>query len=178
MRLVLHTSLVFLLWMANANAETWVWKTEPFAENCSEYDGPKLDKDGNILDGEHDFILHKCLTKFGPTMWLLYQDSARVSIGFGSRANTVWTGAILNRGDWPIEWGGIMSAGIFYPRSVTVRFNSWDGDQTTRSILYVYKLAGDEPACIVAGVVQNDEARQIASGIDVNAKCDRDAEIR
>ena len=161
-----------------ADAEEWAWMTEPFAADCEETDGTKLDQDGNVLDGEHDFVLHKCKSKYGPSMWLLYQDSARISIGFGERPNTVWTGASLERSDWPLEWGGTLSIYRYKPMTVTVRLTNGLGDQTAGSVFFVFKLSGDEPACIVASVNRSEEARQIAVNTNANTTCLVEAEMR
>jgi len=176
---LIHPLPLLVLWTTAANAENLVWKTEPFAADCEEAAGPKLDRDGNLLDGEQDFVLHKCKTKYGPTMWLLYLDSARMSIGFGERPTATWTGASLNRGDWPIEWGGVESSGRFQPRSATIRL-LWDTDQPAPSRLAVYKIMGDEPACLLAivepGQGENERARKVAESIDANTNCDRTAD--
>jgi hypothetical protein len=167
------------IYSASASAETTVWKTETFADDCTEAAGPKLDANGNLLDGEGDFVLHKCKTKYGPVMWLLYQDSSRMSIGFGDTPSTAYTG-LLDRGDWPLEWGGVEANGKFVAKSATMRF-SMPGEEANISTLIVYKIAEGKPACVVAivdpGPGENERARQISGGVNANTKCDLEPDV-
>ena len=171
----LVASVILACCSVTADASQWTWKLEPFAASCEEAAGPKLDKDGNMLEGEHDFVLHKCKTKYGPTMWLLYQDSARMSVGFGEAPTVTWTGASLERGNWPIEWGGVEVNGKFEVKTATVRFR-WLGNDTPVSGLLIYKINGDQPACAVSSADSNERARQLAAAIKADTKCEREIE--
>jgi hypothetical protein len=134
-----------------AQAENLIWKREAFPSHCV---------DVTEKNPEGDYVVYKCATQFGPPMWQIFQESIRQSIGFGIVKNIPYLGASANRGDWPLEWGGVMKGGKFVPKVAIARFNFSTGD-TKVSGLSAYRILANGTSCHIDADL---------SGKDANAK--------
>ena len=125
----------------SALAEKLIWKQEPFPLNCAEV---------KTKDAEGDFLLKKCATKLGLPMWQIYQEGVRLSVGFGNVMNIPYLAASTSRGNWPLEWGGVMVGKKFVPKVAIARFNFSDGTQEN-SVLVGYRLLSNGKSCRLEG---------------------------
>lgn len=155
-----------ILFAFPARAEKLIWKREFVEENCKEYKEP--------TPPEGDALVFKCPSKIGPPMWRVYHEAVRSAYGFGTVANFANYLFTTRRGNWPVEWGGVMVGKKFVPRVVIARFNfSDDGGQAERSSLMVFRLLADGTSCALPGVEtgarENIVARKIAQ--DPKAQC-------
>lgn len=145
---------ILLLLMAGPVMAKTVWKTLPFAVQCQEQESG--------ADEGQDFVFHKCE---GPApVWLLYQDSTRLSVGFGANPHVSLQYMAPERGDnWPVQWGGQVRGGKFMPLVAIVRFKGLDQPAST---LFVFRLLENGSSCVVgsikAGANQSAEAKAIA----------------
>ena len=166
-------ALLFLsvsLFSVSAMAEKLIWKQEPFPQNCQEQKGAQK--------SEGDYLLNKCLTKFGPPMWQIFQESVRQSVGFGTRMNIPYLGASTSRGDWPLEWGGVMKGNKFVPRVAIIRFKFGDDASATTSLV-AYKLLPNGKSCrLVDGISgKSENARLRVAASDPKTPCPIDGDI-
>jgi hypothetical protein len=137
-----------------------VWITQEFqAGKCKELSS------GNVDAGE-DYIIRQCQSFPGVSTWIHYQESVRLSVGFGRKPNTAFAGADASRGDWPLMWGGEKRGGKFVPKVVIGRF-AVAGEEPSIKRLVVFRLLDNDMSCVVAEVdpspAQSDKAKSIAT---------------
>jgi hypothetical protein len=145
------------------------WFTEDFqGGKCTELET------GNVDAGE-DYIIRQCESFPGIYTYLFYQEGLRLSVGFGSKPNTVRGGTDANRGDWPIVWGGEKRNGKFIPQVAIGRFTNF-GEEPSVQRLTVFRLLDNGMACVVGDARKNEEARAIAIAAMKKWKCEGEPE--
>jgi hypothetical protein len=163
------TVLAGLVFVVPAQAEKLIWKREAFPSNCKEI---KLE---NPSHTNFDIVLFQCPTKLGPPMWQIFQDSSRQSIGFGIKMNMPHLAAELTRGNWPLEWGGVIQGGKFVPKVAIARFkfSTRDGHVTALS---AYRLLPDGTSCHIEtdGLTKNENSRVRRMAEDSSSPCVED----
>jgi hypothetical protein len=130
--------------------------------DCDEVDHGDIDK------GE-DWIFHRCEGYDGIPVWLLYVDSSRAQVGFGSTANVTGPFGIDRDDEWPIEWRGNLDDGRFQPITAIIRMPRPFGEGIE---LIVYRLRTDGTSCIVGSTSgSNETARRIADAAIGSFEC-------
>lgn len=152
----------FVTWLLLATATgacagEVTWKTTPFAEACREAET------GNSDEGV-DELFKTCKGLGSAAVWVLYQDSARMSVGFGKHPHVAVQGLSPERdAKWPVQWGG-SSKGEFKPLVSIVRFKKLEESKST---LFVFRLLDNGNSCLVgevaAGAGQSKKAQDIAA---------------
>lgn len=109
-----------------------------------------------------DELTLRCPGVGGVPVWIHYQDSSRLYVGFGRVANASGAFAVDRRETWPMEWRGRMVRGRFTPHAVIVRLRT-AGAETASTDLVVWRFTPDGASCVVdrigAGPDQNIRAR-------------------
>lgn len=142
------------------------WKTTPLDRSCKEMET-------GAADEGQDALFKRCTGEGKASVWILYQEGTRMSVGFGSAPHVAAEGLDPNRsGDWPVEWGGTLHGGAFVPEVVIVRFRKLEEVKTT---LFVFRIVDQRTSCLVAevpaGPAQNDKAKAIANASLKSWKC-------
>lgn len=152
-----------------AYAEKLIWKREAFPSKCV---------DVTEKNPEGDYVVYRCTTKFGPPMWQIFQDSVRQSIGFGTVQNIPYLGAVATRGDWPLEWGGVMKGKKFVPKVAIARFQ-FSPEDPAITALAAYRILANGTSCHIdvdlSGKDANSRVRRLAE--DPATPCAKDDNI-
>jgi hypothetical protein len=115
-----------------------------------------------------DELTLRCPGVGGVPVWIHYQDSNRLYVGFGRVANVTGTFAVDRRETWPMEWRGRTVRGRFTPHAVIIRLRT-AGAETASTDLVVWRITPDGLSCIVnrigAGPDQNRLARDSADRV-------------
>ncbi|MBS0296148.1 MAG: hypothetical protein JSR45_07540 [Proteobacteria bacterium] len=124
---------------------------------------PRSDPD----EGGGDFVLYRCGGVESVPIWMLYQDSSHLGIGFGSRRNTHGHFGIDRNGRWPLEWRGATSGGRFRPFAVILRVGVYDGGKDGfRPRLVVFALTRDgSGSCLIGEARDGVQARAMADAV-------------
>lgn len=166
-----RTSLLvaaLVLSSVSAQAEKLIWKREFVENSCKEV------KNSKAGESEGDYVLYKCSSKIGPPMWRVFYEGTRSAYGFGQVQNFANYLGTTRRGDWPVEWGGVLQGKKFVARVAIARFNFSDEDATAKkSALMVFRLLPNGTSCALVGsetgARENIVARQIAE--DPKTQC-------
>jgi hypothetical protein len=160
-------SLVLAVSGASAGRKT-VKEPEKMVSRAEKFLGCTELQSSASTGNEGDFIEYKCISQFGPPMWMLIQEGVRYSFGFGKMENTPQ----MADGDaeGAIEWWGTSQKGKFVPRTVIKRYQFSDyGEPEKRTKqLAVFRLLKNGKSCVLAIIsssqTENSEARKIAQG--------------
>ncbi len=146
-----------------AFAEKIIWKREFVESNCVE--------DIKPAEGEGDSVLYKCTSKFGPPMWRVFYEGTRSAYGFGQVQNFANYLLTTRRGNWPVEWGGVMQGNKFVARVAIARFNfSEEGATANKSALMVFRLLPDGTSCVLTGSQTGAGENLVARAMAQNPK--------
>jgi hypothetical protein len=145
--------------------DMWIMRSEKFL-GCAEFQASKAD------GSQGDFLAYKCVSQFGPPMWMVIHDGTRYEFGFGKTENSPQ----MADGDaeGAIEWWGKTQKGKFVPRSVIKRYVFSDHSEPEKRTkqLVVFRLLQNGKSCVLSVVdhsqTENDDARKLAFG---NTKC-------
>jgi hypothetical protein len=145
-----------------------VWVTQDFQG------GKCVDVASGDVDKGEDYIIRQCLSFPGVSTWIHYQESVRLSVGFGRKPNTAFAGADASRGGWPLIWGGEKRGGKFVPTVVIGRFTV-SGEEPSVKRLVVFRLLDNGMSCVVAEVdpspAQSEKAKSVATAAMKKWKC-------
>jgi hypothetical protein len=145
--------------------EKWAMRSEKFL-GCLEYQASKPN------GSEGDFLAYKCVSQFGPPMWMVIHEGTRYEFGFGKSENTPQMAS--GDAEGAIEWWGKTQKGKFAPRAVIKRyvFSDYGEPEKRTKQLVVFRLLGNGKSCVLSVIdhsqTENEDARKIALG---NAKC-------
>jgi hypothetical protein len=168
LRVLLSFSFAFLSAMSAEAKPMWI--TQDFqAGKCVEL------ASGNVDKGE-DYIKRRCLSLPGASTWVQYNESVRVSVGFGKLPHLTLNNMDATRGDWPVVWGGEKIKGKFVPKVVIARFR-YQTEPPSAGQLFVFRLLDNGMSCVIAEVGSNEKARRIALAAMTKWTCQSEAQV-
>lgn len=116
-----------------------------------------------------DWLLYRCEGQPNLPVWVLYQDSVRMQLAFGPKdfgASAVFSS---DRDDaWKVEWRGTGAGAAFKPHAAIARMRPAEGGAT---VLAVYRIWSDRPACLLGRATDNAAARVLADAGENRDSC-------